>query len=139
MRPKCVTRSEGDLSVKTSNGKVTVESFSGKARVKTSNGQIVLDDAKGTFDVQTSNGKVTFGGEMEAGGENRITTSNSGVTVELRGKPSVRLDASTSNGRVESSLPILATTTDKTRLVGTIGDGEAQLEVHTSNGSVTVK
>jgi hypothetical protein len=134
-----VTRSGGDLSVKTTNGKVTVERFSGKAHLKTSNRQIVLDDVMGTFDAQTTNGRVTFGGELEAGGENWIKSTNGGVAVVLGGKPSVRLDASTSNGRVKSSLPIAATTTKRSHLVGTIGDGEANLEVRTSNGSVTIK
>ena len=134
-----LARFEGDLSVKTSNGKVQIDRFSGTGQVKTSNGAIILERAKGTFDVETSNGKVTFVGEMKAGGTNRFKTSNGDVAVVLRGKPSVQLDASTSNGGVESGLPIMVTTMERSRLVGAIGDGEAKLEVHTSNGYVTVK
>jgi DUF4097 and DUF4098 domain-containing protein YvlB len=59
--------------------------------------------------------------------------------VELQGKPSVVLDAETSNGKVTSELPILATVTSKERLVGKIGEGEAELYIRTSNGDITIR
>jgi len=40
---------------------------------------------------------------------------------------------------VKSELTILATETGKKRLVGTYGDGEADLHVETSNGSITIR
>ena len=68
-----------------------------------------------------------------------MRTSNGGVDVTLQGIPSVRLDASTSNGTVTSSLPIVTASTEDTHLAGTLGEGEAELTIHTSNGSVTVQ
>ncbi len=59
--------------------------------------------------------------------------------MELTGTPSVHLDASTSNGEVKCALPILATKTDTDHLIGTIGAGEADLYIETSNGDVTIK
>jgi hypothetical protein len=66
-------------------------------------------------------------------------TSNGSVQVELTGTPSVHLDASTSNEKVKCALPILATKTDSNHLVGTIGAGEAELYIQTSNDDVTIK
>jgi DUF4097 and DUF4098 domain-containing protein YvlB len=61
------------------------------------------------------------------------------VDVELLGTPSIKLDASTNNGDVTSELPITATSTGDDHLVGTIGDGEADLYIRTSNGDVTIR
>jgi hypothetical protein len=130
---------EGDFDARTSNGPIVVTSMEGEATLATSNGPVTLDKVTGAFDVDTSNGNISFSGEMTAGGDNRLETSNGSVTVKLEGTPSVKLDASTSRGEVTSELPIDASKTRKQELVGTIGEGEADLVIRASNGSVTVK
>jgi DUF4097 and DUF4098 domain-containing protein YvlB len=130
---------EGDFDVRTSNGSIEVTSMEGVGTLKTSNGPVTLDKVKGAFDVGTSNGNISFSGEMIPGGDNRLETSNGSVTVELQGTPSVELDASTSRGNVTNELPIDASTKNAKRLVGTIGNGEAELVIRASNGSVTIR
>jgi DUF4097 and DUF4098 domain-containing protein YvlB len=76
---------------------------------------------------------------LPAGGQNRLTTSNGSVNVTLQGVPDVKLDASTSNGRVTSRLPITATQTGDHSLSGSIGPGDAGLIIHTSNGAITIQ
>jgi lia operon protein LiaG len=93
----------------------------------------------GEVDAETSNGRISYSGDMIAGGDNRLITSNGDVDVQLLGTPGIKLDASTSNGDVTSELPITATTTSDDHLVGTIGDGEADLYIRTSNGDITIK
>ena len=61
------------------------------------------------------------------------------MTVELQGTPSVNLDASTSRGNVTNELPIDASTKNAKRLVGAIGNGEADLHIRATNGSVTIE
>ena len=52
----------------------------------------------------------------------------------------MELDASTGNGSITTRLPILTTSAgDEDHIVGTIGAGEADLFVKTSNGSVMVQ
>jgi hypothetical protein len=130
---------QGDFEVTTSNGAVTIDTLHGNAFVRTSNASVTLQEAKGEFNVKTSNGNVSFSGEMTPGGNNRLVTSNESIKVELTGTPSVHLDASTSNENVKCALPILATKTDSDHLIGTIGAGEADLYIETSNGDVTIK
>jgi DUF4097 and DUF4098 domain-containing protein YvlB len=129
----------GDFEATTSNGEVEIDTIDGSAFVRTSNGEVAVQDAKGEFNVKTSNGIVSFSGELTPGGSNRLVTSNDYIKVELTGKPSVDLDASTSNEDVKCALPILATKTDTDHLIGTIGAGEADLYIETSNGNVTIK
>ncbi len=130
---------QGDFEATTSNGAVEIDTIDGSAYVRTSNGKVSLQEAKGEFNVKTSNGTVSFSGEMTPGGSNRLVTSNQKVEVELTGTPSVHLDASTSNEKVKCELPILATKTDTDHLVGTIGAGEAELYIETSNGDVVIR
>ncbi|MFC1935585.1 DUF4097 domain-containing protein [Chloroflexota bacterium] len=126
-------------TLETSNGKIVVEDVRGNLDARTSNGSINVTELEGSVDLETSNGAINFDGELTPGGRNEMGTSNGSVNVTLRGKPSIHLDATTSNGTASSKLPITATSTGDNHLAGTIGDGEAELVIHTSNGSVTVR
>jgi DUF4097 and DUF4098 domain-containing protein YvlB len=115
----------GNFDGGTSNGLIEANAVEGSVILKTSNGKIDLRDVHGEFDIESSNGSVFFRGNMTAGGSNRLVTSNG--------------DAETSNGEVSSELPIVATVAKKNRLVGKIGDGEADLYIRTSNGDITIR
>ena len=130
---------KGDFEATTSNGKVEINTIEGSAFVRTSNGKVAVQEAKGEFDIKSSNGNVSFSGEMGPGGSNRLVTTNGNVDVELAGTPSVHLNASTSNGEIKHpDVAMLATRTDTDHLIGTIGAGEADLYIDTSNGDVTI-
>ena len=130
---------KGDFEGTTSNGKIEVDTMEGTALLRTSNGALDLQEVTGEVDAETSNGGISYSGEMIPGGDNRLVTSNGNVNVELLGTPSIEVDASTSNGDVTCELPITATTTGDEHLVGTIGDGEADLYIRTSNGNVMIR
>ena len=131
---------KGDFEATTSNGEVEIDTIDGSAFVRTSNGEVAVQEAKGAFNIKTSNGSISFSGEMTPGGSNRLVTSNDSIEIEMTGTPSLNLDASTSNGEVKHpGVAILATKTDADHLIGTIGAGEAELYIETSNGDVTIK
>ena len=130
---------KGDFDGTTSNGMVSVTNMEGTGYFRTSNGRLDLQGVTGEVDGTTSNGRISFSGNMTAGGNNRLVTSNGDVLVELLGTPSVSLDASTSNGEVTCELEITATVTGDEHLVGTIGEGEADLYIQTSNDDVTIR
>lgn len=130
---------KGDFDGSTSNGRITVAGLEGNGLFETSNGRVNLQGVVGSVAARTSNGAILFSGEMKPGGQNRLTSSNGPVTVELKGTPSVTLDASTSNDKVDCALPILATKTGSTSLAGKIGAGEASLNIRTSNGGISIK
>lgn len=135
-----LTEVKGDFDATTSNGAVDIDTIDGSALVKTSNGGITVREAKGSFNLKTSNGDVTFSGELMPGGSNRLVTSNGNIEVDLMGTPSLSVDASTSNGEVDHpDVPILTTTAKTDHVVGTIGAGEAELYIETSNGDVTIR
>jgi DUF4097 and DUF4098 domain-containing protein YvlB len=130
---------DANVDLHTSNGGIEVVDIQNSGKLRTSNGRISLENVKGEFEVNTSNGDIDFRGEMTADGMNRLTTSNGSVHVTLLGEPSVKLDATTSNGEIICKLPIVATETGDNRLAGVVGGGDAVLAIGTSNGSITIQ
>jgi hypothetical protein len=128
-----------NIDLRTSNGGIEVVDIQNSGKLRTSNGRISLENVKGEFEINTSNGDIDFRGEMTDGGMNQLTTSNGSVEVTLLGEPSVKLDATTSNGEIICELPIVATESGVKRLVGVVGGGDAVLVVKTSNGSIAVE
>ena len=129
----------GDFEATTTNGRIEVHDLRGTASLQTTNGRISLDDVVGEAKATTTNGSISFEGELLPGGQSELVTSNGSVAVRLRATPSVRLDAATTNGSVASSITLTATSRhEKRRLVGVIGDGEAELVIRTTNGSVQI-
>src|SRR5918992_3745248 len=114
-----------NVDLRTSNGGIEVVDIQNSGKLRTSNGRISLENVKGEFEVNTSNGDIDFRGEMTDGGMNQLTTSNGSVEVTLLGEPSVKLDATTSNGEIICKLPIMEMETEVKRLVGVVGGGDA--------------
>jgi hypothetical protein len=147
---------KGDFEGTTSNGSLTIDGLAGSVALRTSNGavnardvigEVDLDTSNGGVDVQglvgeanleTSNGSLSFKGELTAGGDNRLVTSNGQVEVELLGVPSVSLEVLTHEGKIRTTLPITTTLVEDDHITGIIGDGEADLYVRTTNGDVTI-
>lgn len=129
----------GDLNIETSNGGIEVSGFQGALTADTSNARVSVEGIAGSADVETSNGSISFEGQFVPESTNRLETSNGSVDVTLSGTPSVRLDATTSNGEIDVGLPIETSIDEDTHVVGTIGEGAADLTIRTSNGSVTVE
>jgi len=130
---------KGDFEATTSNGAIELDTIEGSASVKTSNGKVTLREAKGEFNAKTSNGDMSFSGEMTPGGSNRFVSTNGRIEVHLTGTLSVSIDASTTNGEVKHpDLSILTTTAKTNHVIGTIGSGEADLYIETSNGNITI-
>jgi DUF4097 and DUF4098 domain-containing protein YvlB len=129
----------GEYRGDTSNGSIDIDGMEGTADIETSNGAVNVVDFKGEVELRSSNGRMSFSGELTAGGDNRLETSNGRVTVELLGEPSVRIDAENSNGDISTDLPLTLESTSKNHIVGTIGGGEADLYIRTSNGDVDIR
>ncbi len=146
-----------DAELRTSNGAITVRGHSGRLILKSSNGRIEMSDVDGVVEAETSNGPIhvrnsvlhdwgrirTSNGQIQLEAElvhdarYEVRTSNGRVNVTLI-NPDVSLDLSTSNGTINLNAEVTATQFARNRLVGKIGSGTARLDVHTSNGSISL-
>ena len=129
----------GPSTAHTSNGAIELRDVNGEFVASTSNGKISVAHSRGAFDLQTSNGVIGFDGELSPGSDNKLETSNGSITVTLGGAPSVRIDASTSNGSIDSRLLFDGGAIEENGLVGTLGNGDASLYIETSNGTITIR
>lgn len=130
---------KGGLSAVTTNGAINARGFDGTATLRTTNGAIDVREGRGTFDVTTTNGAIMLDAELQPGARHRVETTNGSVTVHLRGEPSLRVSARTTNGAVVANRPITTGEHSSNGLSGTIGTGEGELSLRTTNGRITIE
>ena len=132
----------GAVELVTYNGAIKAEDVEGVYDITTSNGHIEVDDGRGTFNIRTYNGGIRFQGELARGTNNQFETSNGNITTLLEGVPvSLSLDAKTSNGDIVlgPALSVASATRHNNRLAAVIGNGDTDLTLATSNGSIYIK
>ncbi|GAA4374414.1 DUF4097 family beta strand repeat-containing protein [Agromyces bauzanensis] len=129
-----------DVGGRTSNGTIELRGVD-EVDVRTSNGRIELEDVSGDVDVETSNGRV-IGRDLNGDGV-RVRTSNGSIELSLGEAQDV--EARTSNGAIELRVPegsyrVTAETSNGSTDIGIADDpdGEFELELRTSNGSITI-
>ncbi|OEU86639.1 hypothetical protein DB35_23425 [Streptomyces abyssalis] len=125
----------------TSSGGISV-SGAGKVDVTTNSGAVDLDDVDGTVEVRTTNGRIN--GRGLKGESIRAETSNGAIDLDLSTPQDVR--AKTSNGAVSVTAPdgrykVSARTSNGDKHIGLRDDpsGDHELDLTTTNGSITVK
>jgi DUF4097 and DUF4098 domain-containing protein YvlB len=129
-----------DVRGSTANGAIELSGV-GEVEVRTSNGRIELEDVAGRVDVETSNGRI-IGRDLNGDGV-RARTSNGVIELEIGEAQDV--EARTSNGAIDITVPegtyrVTAETSNGRTDIGVADDpdGPFTLDLHTSNGSITV-
>jgi hypothetical protein len=130
-----------NLDVETVNGTVAASNVNGVLRFSTTNGRINIERCSGELEASTTNGGIAA--ELLTvvpGRPVRLSTTNGRITVALPRTIVTRLDAGTSNGSINSDIPVLTSSSSRHSLRGTInGGGTAELRLHTTNGSIEIK
>jgi DUF4097 and DUF4098 domain-containing protein YvlB len=148
------------LDLSSANGSVHVSGIKGEARLATSDGSIHVDNLEGSLRAHTANGAIEVGGRFDllelntsnghiradvwTGSHMRdgwnIRTANGAVTLGVPNDLSASLDAWTSDGRINLDLPIEVNgQQEKHHVRGKLHGGGPNLQVHTSNGSITLR
>lgn len=129
-----------DFAGRTVNGDVEVGELSGAVVARTVNGDVEIDraaHARGS----TVNGSIVAlltAGAWDDAVEFR--TVNGSVTVTLPRTANADLDIRTVNGSIDSDFPMMVRgRINPRRIRGSIGDGGAELEIETVNGSVRLR
>ena len=130
--------SSGTLTADTSNGRIEVVRFAGDLRLDTSNGEMWLEQVAGTVNAETSNGSVHYTGTPAAGG-NRIRTSNGSITVRVSLDGSIAFDASTSSGKIRSSLALVGDTQGNEWSAQLNPPAYVTFDLRTSNGTIRIE
>jgi DUF4097 and DUF4098 domain-containing protein YvlB len=129
------------LDLSTTNGKVEVEKVTGEMDVRCTNGQLTLSAVVGNIFARTTNGSIRA--EVLAFPENgrlELKTTNGKITVDLPEDIHADISAQTTNGSIHTDLPVETTRgISGNKLSGKIGNGGGEIDLHTTNGSISIR
>lgn len=128
------------LSLKTTNGGITIDAIDSRVELKTTNGGIKLTRMAGDVEGRTTNGgiDVDLEGSGWQGGGLDLQTTNGGVRLAVPTQYNAHLEAGTTNGHVRIDFPVTVQGTIGKTFSTDLGSGGATLRVRTSNGGVRV-
>jgi len=133
---------DGAVAAQTANGRVSVIGGSGTLRLGSSNGLVEVRDVRANgIDLHTSNGRITFVGSLVPGSKNTVETSNGTVAMTLPPESALSVDLRSGNGSVTVGFPVTTAPNSQSKrnaVQGVIGRPDADLTVHTGNGSITL-
>src|SRR6185437_13750085 len=146
----------GTTDARTSGGSVNAKDLNGATELHTSGGSIEVTDSQGNLQVSTSGGSIrlehidgqvramTSGGSVEADILNNrgISLETAGGSITLMLPTNVRgsIDAHSSGGRVESTIPVSSTQpASSDELQGTLNGGGEVIFLRTSGGSIHIR
>lgn len=133
---------QSDLSLTTHNGGIGVSDVQGQIEFQAQNGGIHLARLGGAVKGGTQNGglHIELAGNRWNGQGLDVRSVNGGVHLAMPSNYSAHLEAGTTNGRVSSEVPELATPNEKRpKQIGVdLGGGGPTLRVITTNGSVHI-
>ena len=96
----------------------------------------------GSLSLRNENGQilVVHTDTLSASSSIYCKTSNGKVDLSLGKGSSFDLEAHTSNGHISTDFPVTVSgKISKTHLSGKVGEGGAKVNLHTSNGSISIK
>lgn len=145
----------GSINAYTSGGRIDAAELHGPVQLRTSGGRIEVSDSVGDLDLRTSGGgiylehidgkvqAVTSGGAVEAQIlSNRgvsLVTAGGSIALQLPANAPGSIDAHTSGGRVESTIPLSVTEiASSNELHGTLNGGGEPIFLRTSGGSIHI-
>jgi hypothetical protein len=134
-----VTATEGTVDARCTNGHIKVQGATGAIALAATNAAISCEASDAVVRVETTNGPVEFRGTL-APGHSSLQSTNGRVTVKLPESQSFRLDARTTNGKIQSDFDLNREHRSKSKLlVGFVGsDPKAELKVRTTNGGIRI-
>jgi hypothetical protein len=131
----------GDISVATSNAKVSTLCTCGRLRARSSNGKIELEEHRGSVDASTSNGMIHCDLD-ELGSEGVIlATSNGRISLDLPDEVDGDVDIRVDNGVIRTAREVAGSSGEdrRGRVKGTLGRGGAPIRLRASNGTISVR
>jgi DUF4097 and DUF4098 domain-containing protein YvlB len=133
---------QSDLSLTTHNGGISLSDIHGQIEFQAHNGGIHLARLAGNVKGGTQNGglHIELAGNRWDGQGLEVRSVNGGVHLTMPPNYSAHLEAGTTNGRVSSDIPELATPNEKRpKQIGvSLGNGGPTIRVITTNGGVHI-
>lgn len=133
---------DGVVQAKSGDGEITVENAKRSVTAHTGDGSIAITAATGPIDASSGDGDIQLRLAKDANpGDVRLHTGDGSVTVFVGPQFGGQLDASTSDGHIESEMPLaFSGRMDSRHVYGTLGSGgDARLNIRTGDGDIRIK
>lgn len=129
------------VSATTVNGDVEVSRLPSPVRVASTNGSITVLEVRGEVDATSVNGNIQVDlRQAVARQPMELSTVNGSILVYLPADFRAYVDARTTNGSVDSDLPLQVDgRRSRSRLVGSLNGGQTKLVLRTTNGSILLR
>lgn len=119
------------------NGNVSILNINNTTKATITNGTLEAWDIRGNVDGDVTNGTINARVYLPANGSCVLGTLNGTVAVLVPRSTSAAVTANTTNGTVSvSNLPLVLSSSSRTSISGTLGDGKGTIRLSTLNGTV---
>jgi hypothetical protein len=121
----------------TTNGSVVCRDLNSVVEAETTNGNVEVSTSEWSS-ARTTNGGVRVSmGNAKWNGELKVETTNGSVDVRLPASAEFKVNAGTTNGKIQTDFPVTVQGTFSSKdLSGTVGGGGRELRVVTTNGTI---
>jgi len=140
-----VKRAGSDVRALSISGAINVECVRGRVNIDNTDGAITLDNAQGDVDVGTSNSDVLFTGAIREGGRYYLKSMSGAVSMSVQDKPPGFTAALSSyRGSIENDFQLKVKESSQheetinRRLIGSYGNGRAQITLDTFDGKINL-
>ncbi len=131
-------KTRGNIEANGVEGDVTVVDFEGELRAESIDGEIVLNDIRsGEVYAKTVDGDISYQGEIRDNGRYYLTTHDGDVVVAVPENVNATVSVATFEGEFEADFPVrLEGAEGRRKFSFVIGNGGAQLELHSFDGDI---
>lgn len=128
------------LSLKSTNGGISVDSVNSRVELRTTNGGVKLSRMAGDVEGRTTNGgiDVDLDGSSWQGTGLDLQTTNGGVRLAIPAQYNAHLETGTTNGSVNIDFPVTVQGIVGRSFSTDLGSGGPPVRVRTSNGGVRI-
>ena len=128
------------LSLKSTNGGISVDSVNSRVELVTTNGGVKLSRMAGDVEGRTTNGGIDV--DLEGSGWDGngldLQTTNGGVRMMIPAQYNAHLETGTTNGGIKIDFPVTVQGTIGRSFSTDLGSGGSTVRVRTSNGGVRI-
>ena len=130
-----------NLSLKTSNGGISIMDVTGQIEFSALNGGVNLTRVGGSVRGGTTNGglNVELSGARWEGEALDVRTTNGGVSMSIPENYSAHLETGTVNGKLSVDFPVTVQGEISRQLAINLGSGGATIRAMTTNGGVKIR
>jgi DUF4097 and DUF4098 domain-containing protein YvlB len=131
----------GDLSIKTHNGGISVSDVRGRIQFEAMNGGVTLKRLAGDVEGHTMNGglNIELAGDRWDGPKFDARTTNGGINITMPERYSAHLETATVNGNMNVDVPMTVRGEIGKRLSTDLGIGGSTVRVETTNGGINIR